>query len=47
MTFNIIFSDQKIPKEITKSVFLAGPSPRTKDILDWRHEALSLFEKNE
>lgn len=46
MTFNIIFSDQKIPKEITKSVFLAGPSPRTKDILDWRHEALSLFEKN-
>lgn len=47
MKFNIVFADQEIPKEITKSIFLAGPSPRTKDIFDWRHEALSLFEKNE
>lgn len=46
MIFNIVFSDQKIPHEITKSVFLAGPSPRTQETLDWRHEALSLFEKN-
>lgn len=47
MHFNIVFSDQKIPQKITKSVFLAGPSPRKKEVLDWRHEALSLFEKNE
>lgn len=47
MKFNIIFSDQPIPQKIIKSVFLAGPSPRNKDSLDWRHEALSLFEKNE
>lgn len=47
MKFNIVFSDQSIPKKITKSIFLAGPSPRTKDIHDWRHDALSLFEKNE
>lgn len=46
MHFNIVFADQEIPKEITKSIFLAGPSPRSQDILDWRHEALSLFEKN-
>lgn len=45
--FNIVFADQEIPKKITKSIFLAGPSPRTQDILDWRHEALSLFAKNE
>lgn len=44
--FTIVFADQEIPKSITHSIFLAGPSPRTKDILDWRHEALSLFEKN-
>lgn len=46
MTFNIVFSDQAIPTTITKSVFLAGPSPRKQDVLDWRHEALSYFEKN-
>lgn len=45
MTFHIVFSDQLIPTTITKSVFLAGPSPRTQDVLDWRHEALSYFEK--
>lgn len=46
MKFNIVFSDQPIPQKITKSIFLAGPSPRAKDIFDWRHDALSLFEKN-
>lgn len=46
MKFDIVFSDQSIPKKITKSIFLAGPSPRKKDINDWRHDALSLFEKN-
>jgi 8-oxo-dGTP pyrophosphatase MutT (NUDIX family) len=46
MKFNIVFSEQPIPHKITKSIFLAGPSPRTKDIFDWRHNALSLFEKN-
>lgn len=46
MKFNIVFADQPIPQKIEKSIFLAGPSPRTKDIFDWRHDALSLFEKN-
>lgn len=46
MSFNIVFSDQDMPNTVLKSVFLAGPSPRTQDIQDWRHEALSLFEKN-
>ena len=36
----IIFSDQDLPKEQTKSVFLAGPSPRQCDVADWRHQAL-------
>lgn len=36
----IVFSDQSLPKSITKSIFLAGPSPRNNKVLDWRHEAL-------
>lgn len=41
----LVFSDQVIPQEITKSVFLAGPSPREKSVLDWRIEALKIFEE--
>lgn len=26
-------------------IFLAGPSPRDKDVIDWRDEAFDLFEK--
>ena len=29
------------------SVFLAGPTPRSSDILSWRPEALKLLEKND
>lgn len=37
---NIVFSDMPLPTEQTKSIFLEGPSPRSEDITDWRHEAL-------
>ena len=37
----LVFSDHPVPSIVTKSIFLAGPSPRDKDIVDWRHEALS------
>lgn len=40
----IIFSDMNIPDEIVKSLFLAGPSIRSNDIIDWRHEALRVLE---
>lgn len=41
----IIFSDQCIPKEITKSIFLAGPSPRDKTTFDWRHDAVAYLKE--
>ncbi len=42
---NFVFSDDPIPTEIVKSIFLAGPSPRSDQQLDWRHEAVELLEK--
>jgi hypothetical protein len=41
---NIIFSDQGFPKQITKSLFLAGPSPRDSNVFDWKFEAVSKLE---
>lgn len=40
----LVFADQKVPSNITKSIFLAGPSPRSNDIKDWRVEALAYFK---
>ena len=40
----LVFSDHKVPKNITKSIFLAGPSPREKDVADWRHDAVKYLE---
>jgi len=42
----LVFSDHPVPSVITKSIFLAGPSPRRKDIIDWRHEALSYLSSS-
>jgi 8-oxo-dGTP pyrophosphatase MutT (NUDIX family) len=39
----LVFSDQAIPQQVTKSLFLAGPSPRKKDQQDWRHDAIELL----
>jgi 8-oxo-dGTP pyrophosphatase MutT (NUDIX family) len=36
----LVFSDQPLPSTVTKSVFLAGPSPRSLDEDDWRHAAV-------
>ena len=40
----INYSDQKIKKP-KKSIFLAGPTPRGKDIVSWRTEACEILEK--
>jgi len=40
----LVFADQAVPQTITKSLFLAGPSPRSHDVVDWRHEALKYLE---
>lgn len=41
--FTLVFSDERLPDTVRKSVFLAGPSPRRPDEPDWRHEALSVL----
>lgn len=41
----LIFADMDLPKCIKKSIFLAGPSPRTKGVYDWRHDALKNLEE--
>ena len=40
---NLVFSDQALPSQVTKSLFLAGPSPRSLLEVDWRHEAVQLL----
>lgn len=40
----LIFSDDALPTNITKSIFLAGPSPRTDDVHDWRNDALKVLD---
>lgn len=40
----LVFADHAIPTSIIKSIFLAGPSPRDKKIIDWRHEALAYLK---
>ena len=37
------YSDQEIIKG-EKSIFLAGPTPRRKDIISWRNEAIKILE---
>lgn len=41
----VITARQPLPKEETKSLFLAGPSPRAKLDLSWRKEAIEILEK--
>jgi nucleoside 2-deoxyribosyltransferase len=41
---NIIYSNQIYNKQ-SKSIFLAGPSPRNEQIVSWRKEAIKYFEK--
>lgn len=40
----INYSDQEVLKN-NKSIFLAGPTPREKDIVSWRTEACQILEK--
>lgn len=40
----IVYAGQEVPNRITKSVFLAGPTPRSKDVPSWRPEAIKIFK---
>lgn len=41
----VVYSDQQLPKEVTKSIFLAGPTPRSKNVKTWRNEAVDLLKE--
>src|SRR5512135_587825 len=40
----VVYAREPFPESWSKSLFLAGPTPRTKDVLSWRPEALRLLE---
>lgn len=42
----IIYAGDDIPKSFSKSIFLAGPTPRSKEVQSWRNEAIEIL-KNE
>lgn len=45
---NIFYSDQKIENVIinfTEGIFLAGPTPRDKNVQSWRPDAIKILEK--
>jgi len=41
----VIYAQEEIPNKISKSVFLAGPSPRSKSVKSWRKDALMALDK--
>jgi 8-oxo-dGTP pyrophosphatase MutT (NUDIX family)/nucleoside 2-deoxyribosyltransferase len=41
----IIYALQDFPKEYTKSIFLAGPTPRDENIKSWRPDAIKALEE--
>ena len=41
----IIYAKEDAPRQITKSIFLAGPTPRSDDGKSWRPDALSILEQ--
>jgi hypothetical protein len=41
----VIYAHESLPDWSTKSVFLAGPTPRSKDVESWRPEALRILSE--
>lgn len=41
---HIVYTNEELPDSYSKSLFLAGPTPRTLDVKSWRPEALALLE---
>lgn len=40
----IVYAKELLPNAFTKSIFLAGPTPRSADVLSWRPNALKLLQ---
>ncbi len=41
----ILYSDGGLFKDDTHSIFLAGPTPRSSDVLSWRPQAIDIIQK--
>jgi nucleoside 2-deoxyribosyltransferase len=41
----IVYTTEEAPESYSKSIFLAGPSPREQDQANWREEALTLLDE--
>ena len=41
----IVYTGEPFPEKTVKSIFLAGPTPRTPDVKSWRPEALEILKK--
>lgn len=41
----VVYAPEKAPENFSKSIFLAGPSPRGLEDLDWRPKALEILEQ--
>jgi nucleoside 2-deoxyribosyltransferase len=41
----VVYSDDPIPTSVKKTIFLAGPTPRSADVKSWRPEALRILEQ--
>ena len=41
---DLVYAYEEMPETITKSIFLAGPTPRDPDTESWRHDAIKILE---
>lgn len=41
----IVYAKEPFPKSFSKSIFLAGPTPRSDNVLSWRPEAIRCLEE--
>lgn len=41
----LVYSDQKLPNEVNKTIFLAGPTPRNNNVKTWRTEAVEILKQ--
>ena len=43
----VVYAKEELPEKITRSIFLAGPTPRNREeVASWRPEAISILEEN-
>lgn len=45
LKMQIIYTGQSAPEKFTRSIFLAGPSPRQSGLTSWRKDAIALLEE--